>query len=160
PVRRGRHQARAVRAERDAEDLADMPPARGQQRAGGRVPHARRPVFAGPGEARAVRAEGGSPDAIAVALPFGHRLAGSRIEHRKLPRLTLKLWNHQPRAVWAHDDGADLFCPRYFHATEDLAGLVQQVESRVRDPHRDAKSAASLRGGELPPASGPDRPRL
>ena len=39
-----------------------MPPAGGQQRAGGRVPQARRPVLAARGEPRAVRAEGEGPD--------------------------------------------------------------------------------------------------
>src|SRR5262249_45254256 len=108
----------------------------------------------------AVRAEGDIVDPVAVALPFRHRLAGSRIERRQPLPLTFRLYYRQSRAVWAHDDGAGLFCLRYFHATEDLARLAQQVEGRVRDPHRDAKSAASLRGAEIPPASGPDRQGL
>jgi hypothetical protein len=46
-VRRGRHEARAVRAERGAGDLARAPPAGGEQCAGGWVPQARYAIFAG-----------------------------------------------------------------------------------------------------------------
>ena len=154
PVRRGRHEARAVRAEGDAEDLARVPPARGEQRAGGRVPQARRPVLAGRGEPRAVRAEGEAqmpsrwPSQTAVCLPEVASNTASR--HHSPSRQAAR----QPRAVRAHDDGTGLLRLRHLHATKDLAGLVEQVEGRVPDPRHDPKSAAGLRGGDGAPALG------
>src|SRR6516165_11915120 len=90
PVRRGRHEPRAVRAERGAEDLALVPPTRGEQLAGGRVPHARRPILAGGGETRAVGAEGPGPDVVAVAVADRRSLARLRVEHPDPQPLAVK----------------------------------------------------------------------
>ena len=105
PVGRGRHQARAVRAERGADDLAGVPPAGRQQCAGGRVPKARRPVLAARDEPRAVRAEGVGPDAAAVAVADRRLLAGRRVEHQQPNPLAVRPDARQPRAVRAHGNG-------------------------------------------------------
>jgi hypothetical protein len=68
PVCRGRHEARAVRAERGADDLARVPPAGGQHRAGGRVPQPCRPILATGGESGAVGTEDDCPDGVVVAI--------------------------------------------------------------------------------------------
>ena len=47
PVCRRGYETRAVRAERGAQDLARVPPARGEQCAGGRIPQTRHIIFAG-----------------------------------------------------------------------------------------------------------------
>ena len=81
------------------------------------------------------------PSQTAVGLPDVASNTASRLHSPSSRR------RRQPRAVRAHDDGTGLPGLRHFHATEDLAGLVQQVEGRVPDPRRDPKSAAGLRGG-------------
>ena len=134
PVRRGRYQARAVRAERGADDLAGVPPAGRQQRAGGRVPKARRPVFAARDEPRAVRAEGVGPDAVAVAVADRRLLAGRRVEHQQPNPLAVRPDARQPRAVRAHGNGPRPLRPRHRHSTNDLAGLTQQVKGRFPEP--------------------------
>src|SRR5262249_39560822 len=155
PVRRRRHEARAVRAERGAEDLARVPPALGEQRAGARFPQANRPVLAARGEARAVRAEGNGPDVALVALADRRSFAGGRVEHRAPYPLAVASETCQPGPVRADDDGD--VDPRHVHATEDLAGLVEQFEGRVPDPRHDAQSATCLRGTDRASAFEVDR---
>src|SRR5262249_11545483 len=116
----GAFPARALRAGSGAWGPSRGPPARSQERAGGRVPQLRRLVLAGRGKLLSVRAEGERPDVVAMGLAFGHQLAGSRIEHRQSPLLAFDPANRHPRAVWAHDDVAGLSYPRYFHATNNL----------------------------------------
>src|SRR5262249_16654442 len=79
PVRRGRHQARAVRVESGANDLARVAPAGGQQRAVSRVPQTRRLILTARGEPCAVPAEGESPDDVVVALAKSRLLSGSGV---------------------------------------------------------------------------------
>ncbi len=156
PVRRGRYQARAVRAERSANDLAGVSQAGRHERAGGRVPKARRPVFAARDEARAVRAEGVGPDAVAVAVADRRLLAGRRVEHQQPNPFAVRPDARQPRAVRAHGNGPrPLRQPR--HATKDLASLAQQLKGRVPDPRRDSQPAAGLRDCDKSPLIDADR---
>ena len=119
-----------------------MPPARGQQRAGGRVPQARRLVFAARGEPRAVRAEGESPDAVAVAVADRRLLAGSRVEHREPRPLAVRPWARQPRAVRADGDGRGSFAlgtstrQRTRPASSSRSKAVFPTHATTRSPRR------------------------
>ena len=145
PVRRGRHQARAVRAERDAEDLARVPPARGQQCAGGRVPHARRPVLAARGQPRAVRAEGVRPDVARVAFANRRLLPGSRVKHADAETSSSVMPVHdQPCAVRAHDD-TDRNSPARGQSTRQRTRpLVEQVKGSCCPTHARREGRAGL----------------
>ncbi len=139
-------------------DLARVPPASGQQRAGGRVPQPRRPILAARGEARAVRAEGVSPDAVAVAVANRRLLAGSRVKHRDLPPRRPPARARQPCAVRAHDDGSGLTlgpglstrqrtCP----ASSSKSKAVSSTHAATRRPRRVWATLT------LTPAFGADR---
>src|SRR5262249_22537884 len=92
----------AVRAESGAEDLARVPPAGGQERAGGRVPHACRSILADRGEPRAVRAESEIPDGVVVDIANGRLLPGCCVKHRDPLARSL---DTQSCAVRAYGDG-------------------------------------------------------
>ncbi len=104
-----------------------MPPTRGEQGAGGRVPQARALVFADRGKAGAVRAEGQTPDQAVVAVADRRRPAGRRVAQVEPPPIALGLDPRDPGAVRAegeqgHGSLGDV------RATEEPAGLVEQVE--------------------------------
>ena len=134
-----------------------MPPAGGEQRAGGRVPQARRPVFAGRGEPRAVRAEGERPDAVAVAVADRRLLAGSRVEHREPHPLAVRPGARQPRAVRAHDDGTGLVGSgtstrqRTRPASSSRSKAVSPTHAATRSPRRVCVTV------DMRPALGADR---
>ena len=134
-----------------------MSPAGRQQRAGGRVPKARRPVFAARDEPRAVRAEGVGPDTVAVAVADRHLLSGRRVEHQQPNPFAVRPDARQTRTIRAHGNGPRPLCPRHRYATKDLTGLAQQVKGRVPDPHRDSQPAAGLRDGYIPLVLDADR---
>ena len=143
PVRRSRHQARAVRAERGATDLARVPPAGGQQRAGGRVPQARRPILAARGEPRAVRAEGARPDAVVVAVANGRLLPGGRVKHRDPPAACRPV-RHASRVPSGLTTTVDGLCPfsgmatrqRTCPASSSKSKAVSSTHAATRRPRR------------------------
>ena len=86
PIRRGRHEAPAIRAKRDAQYLVSCALDIGDHAAGGRVPEPCTTIFAGGGEARAIRAENKVPG-IADFMGRGrHGFARLSVVHRRIPR--------------------------------------------------------------------------
>ena len=101
PIRRGRHEALAIRAKRDAEYLARVPSTLGDHLAGRTRPTDVSPIFAGGGDPGAVRAEMQGPrrsrcPGRTVAVWF----ARIRVVKREDPTFGPHPDHRQPRTVW------------------------------------------------------------
>ena len=144
PIRRRRHEAPAIRSERDAEHLASVPSKLSGHLAGRCVPETCQAIFAGGGEARAVRAENQGPrvtDVLGSGRPW---LARIRVVEREAPNFMSSPDHCQPRTVRAGDHQVGfvrfgraiqlgLDAPFVVQESQDVCGLVWSLcDSWVR----------------------------